>query len=354
MRRIHLKDGGRLRSMIGASMLCAMLGMLAAGGEAEAQATTKVGTSAAVFLRIPAGARASGLGSAFSSLATDASTLYWNAGGISRLQGYQFTFDYADWLPGLHFGFLGVTLPVGGTLTMGAVATHLSTNEMDITTPDFPMGTGETYSAASTSLGAALSSRLTDRFSIGGTIKIVQERIYNSTATGLVFDVGTLFDTPFWGVRLGVSIANVGTKLQMTGEDLNVRVDIDPSQAGNNESIVGELKTDRFDPPMILRIGISDEAMKTDQFRLTWMVDGVNPNDNAPSVNLGLELGLFRDVIQLRCGYNDMFLKDSIRGFTAGTGIRVLTGPRSVTVDYAYQSFKYLGGVNRFTLNLVI
>ena len=323
-------------------------------GIASAQTTTKVGTSAAIFLRIPAGARASSLGSAFSSQANDASALYWNAGAVSRLPGYQFIFDYSNWLPGLHFGFIGATLPITETLTMGAVATNLSTDDMEITTPAAPMGTGESYNAASTSIGATLSSRLTDKFSIGGTLKIVQERIYNTDATGLAFDVGTMFDTPFWGIRLGVSISNVGTKLQMRGEDLNVRVDIDPSQAGNNETIVGQLNTDRFDPPMILRIGVSDEAVRTDQFRLTWMVDGVNPNDNAPSLNLGLEFGLFRDVIQLRCGYNDLFLEESIRGFTVGTGVRVLSGTRGLTVDYGYQSFKYLGGVNRFTVNLVM
>ncbi|MFH0882473.1 MAG: PorV/PorQ family protein [bacterium] len=351
----HRAKGRMGFRLVRVAILCGLsLAFLLPAGNVKAQATTKVGTSAAIFLRIPVGARASSLGSAFSSQADDASVLYWNTGGISRLSGCHFIFDYSDWLPGLNFGFIGATLPIGGTLTMGAVATHLSTEEMEITTPDAPMGTGQTYDAASTSIGAALSSRLTDKFSIGGTIKIIQERIYNTSSTGLAFDVGTLFDTPFWGVRLGVSISNVGTKLQMRGEDLNVRVDIDPSQSGNNETIVGELKTDSFDPPMILRIGLSDEAFRTDHFRLTWMIDGVNPNDNAPSVNLGLEFGLFRDIIQLRCGYNDLFLEDSIRGFTVGTGIRMQTGTRGLTFDYAYQSFKYLGGVNRFTLNLVI
>ncbi len=334
--------------------LALTLALMLVGGTVRAQTTAKVGTAAAIFLRIPVGARASGLGSAFSSRASDASVLYWNVGGLSRLSGYQFTFDYADWLPGLDFGFVGATLPLSNNLAVGAVATYLATEEMDITTPDFPMGTGQTYSAASTSIGVSLGSRLTDRFSVGATFKIIQERIYNTTANGLAFDVGTLFDTPFWGIRFGVSIANVGMKLRMTGEDLNVRVDIAPEQAGNNESVVGELKTDSFDPPMILRIGLSDEVVQLDHLRVTWMIDGINPNDDLPSLNLGLELGLFRETVHLRAGYNDLFLKDSIRGFTAGVGVRVLTGLRQLSVDYAYQSFEYLGGVNRFTLNLGI
>lgn len=326
--------------------------LLVSASAAHAQTTSKVGTSAAAFLRIPVGARASSLGSAFSSMAEDASTLYWNAGGIARLPGTQLTFDHSNWLPGLDFSFAGVTMPLSGTMSIGVVATYLATEDMEITTPEYPMGTGESYNAASTSIGATIGSRLTDRFSIGGTAKIVQERIYNSTATGIALDIGTLFDSPFWGIRFGVSIANVGTKLQMSGEDLNVRVDIAPDQNGNNETIVGQLKTDRFDPPMVLRIGLSDELVDRDHFRLTWMLDSVNPNDNAPSMNLGLELGLFREAIQLRAGYNDLFIEESIRGFTFGGGVRLMSGARRVSVDYAYQSFRYLGGVNRFTLNL--
>jgi len=35
-------------------------------------------------------------------------------------------------------------------------------------------------------------------------------------------------------------------------------------------------------------------------YRLTLSVDGINPNDNAQSVNLGCEVGLLNEMIQLR------------------------------------------------------
>lgn len=323
-------------------------------GESVAQSTNKIGTSAAVFLRIPVGARASALGSAVSSIAEDESVLYWNPGGLSRLKDKQFLFDYSDWLPGLYFGYAGASIPMGLKGTLGLQATYLTTDEMDITTPAAPMGTGQTYTASSNAIGVSYANSLTDKFSIGGTMKLVQERIYNSNATGLVFDVGTLFDTPFWGIRLGVSVANVGTKFQMGGEDLNTRVDIAPDQEGNNQSIVGELKTDRFDPPTILRIGISDDLIKSNRMRLTWMVDGVSPNDDAASVNLGLETGFYNDMFHFRAGYNDLFLEESIRGLTFGAGFKVNSRYSNIQVDYGYQTFKYLSGVNRFTVIITI
>ena len=327
--------------------------LVLAHGSAVAE-TNKVGTSAAAFLRIPAGAHGSSVGSAYTCQTNDATSLFWNPGAAARLEGTNLSFDYSDWLPGLDYGFIGATMPIRPDLILGVSAVYLQTEEMDVTTPDFPMGTGETFNAASTAVGASISSRLTDRFSIGGTIKIIQERIYNSTATGVAFDAGTLFDTPFNNIRFGVAITNVGTKLRMTGEDLNVRIDVAPEQEGNNESTVGEVKTDRFDPPLLLRLGLTGEAFNTDQYRLTWMVDGVNPNDNAPSLNLGLELGLMHDVLNLRTGYNDLFLEDGIRGLTFGVGIRALTRPSLVYFDYGFQSFEYLGAVNRFTLSIVL
>ena len=50
----------------------------------HAMGQNKVGTSAAPFLWIGAGARAMGMGGAFVAMASDPSTLYWNPGGISR------------------------------------------------------------------------------------------------------------------------------------------------------------------------------------------------------------------------------------------------------------------------------
>ena len=38
---------------------------------------------------------------------------------------------------------------------------------------------------------------LTDRFSIGGSFKYIQQNIWHSTARTFAVDVGTLFETPF-------------------------------------------------------------------------------------------------------------------------------------------------------------
>ena len=327
--------------------------LLTANAESFAQEVKKVGTSAAAFLRIPVGARGSSLGGAFVSIADDPSAMFWNPGGLPRIPDYSLMVDYSSWLPGLDFSYLGLILPIRTFGTIGISVTALTTEEMIVTTPDRPMGTGETFDAASIAIGVSYGRHLTERFTIGATVKYINERIFNSSATGIAFDIGTVYDTPFSGIRLGFSVSNFGTKMQMDGEDLNIRADIAPDQKGNNQSVVGRLKTDKFDLPLIMRVGLSWDVWQSAQNRLTLAVDGLNPNDNSQSVNVGAELTFFKEMFILRGGFNELFLEDREKGLTLGAGVNMnIPGGIGFNAGYAFQDFKHLNNVNRFSLTL--
>ncbi|MCB0273508.1 MAG: PorV/PorQ family protein [Calditrichaeota bacterium] len=333
-------------------MVFTALILVAGVSTTRAQEVTKVGTDAAPFLTIPVGARGAAVGGALVAMADDASAAYWNPGGLARVERNALMVDHSPWLPGLSFNFFSLALPVGNG-AVGLNITSLGTEEMDITTPDQPMGTGETYTAASMAVGLSYAQRLTESFSIGGTVKYINERILNSSAVGVAFDIGTLYDTPFKGVRLGVSVANYGSKMQMRGEDLNIRVDIAPDQNGNNQSVVGQFKTDRFDLPLTMRVGLSWDALQQGGNRLTLAVDGVNPSHNAQSVNVGGEYAMFNETLVLRGGYTDLFLEDSEKGLTLGAGFQAkIQGSIGFSVNYAYQDFEHLGGVDRISVLL--
>src|SRR5690606_35408832 len=119
---------------------------------------------------------------------------------------------------------------------------------------------------------------LTDRFSIGGTAKFITERIWHSNANSIAIDVGTMFITPFRGIRLGASIANFGARMRMTGDDLLATVDIDPNNRGNNESNRATLNTDSFNLPLTMRIGLAGEIFDNESSRLTLAVDALSPS----------------------------------------------------------------------------
>jgi len=94
-------------------------------------------------------------------------------------------------------------------------------------------------------------------------------------------------------------------------------------------------------------------ALKTQGNRLTLAVDGLKPNDNAQSVNLGAEYALFGESTHLARRFNDLFLKDREKGLTLGAGVNLETsGGIEFSGGYAFQDFKNLGSVNRFSVEL--
>ncbi|MCB0281280.1 MAG: PorV/PorQ family protein [Calditrichae bacterium] len=314
---------------------------------------SKTGTSAATFLKIPVGARAVAMGGSFVSVVDDASSLYWNPGGLAKIDKMGLIFNHMPWLGGINFNFLGIGIPLDQFGNIGLSVTSMTTEEMEVTTVDNQMGTGETFDAGSVAIGLTYARSLTDRFTIGATFKIIYERIYNSVANGIALDIGTTYDTPLKGLRLGFSITNFGTKMHMTGEDLNYRLDIAPNQNGN-KTIVSQIKTEEFDLPLIMRVGLSMDVWQDDFNRVIISVDGVNPSDNLQSVNTGLEWSLFKNAVFLRGGLNEMFLENRERGFAVGGGINYsIDSSLDFQIGYAFQEFLHLPNVNSFTLNVL-
>ena len=312
---------------------------------------TRRGTTAAEFLSIPVGARATAMGSAITASVNDATSIYWNPAGLSSLGTGTFAVEHAQWLVDIDFNYVAVALSTGfGTVGLGVTA--LTTPEMEVTTVTEQDGTGETFDAASYAFALAYGRSLTDRFSIGGTVKILQERIWNSSATGLALDLGTMFVTPFRDIRLGASISNFGTKMHITGDDLLVIADIDPNNRGNNESNRAELRTDGFDLPLTMRIGLAGEVFQTASTRLTLAVDALSPNNSEQYLNLGAEIGLLGDLVMVRGGYSEIFLDNAVRSFTVGAGLRYDFASLGLALDYAYEQQEFFDGVSRFTFAL--
>lgn len=336
---------------------CACIGLVATPRAAIAQFgdvtrdVSKAGTTAADFLNIPVGARATAMGGAFSATGGDPSAMYWNPAGLADLTNGIFTAEYASWLVDVDFNFASLIMPTDfGTIGFGITA--LRTASMDVTTEEQQNGTGETFSAGFYSFNISYARALTDRFKLGANVKLVREDISTSSAQGFAIDIGTLFTTPFRGIRLGASIANFGTKMQMTGDDLLIPVDVAPGQEGNNQSTRGRITTDAFDLPLTMRIGLAGELYQTDQVRFTLSVDALNPNNNEQYVNVGAEAGFLNDLIMIRGGYSDLFLSESPRTFALGGGLNYRFGTLGFMLDYAYQAYQYFDGVNRFTLSV--
>ena len=320
-------------------------------------AQSKVGTTAAQFLGISVGAKALAMGSAFVASAEDVSTIYWNPGAFVQANKTEFVFSNSEWLAGTKFRWFGVMLNIDGDNALGLSLTQLDYGEDDITTVAFPDGTGERWSAKDLAVSLSYSRRLTDRFSIGGSAKYVSQSIWSESASSVTFDLGLLFITDFNNMRLGMSMSNFGGDMTLDGKDLLNRVDIDPSNAGGNKTLVGKLKTDAWPMPLLFRVGVAMDVVKNDMVRATVAVDALRPNDNDLSGNIGAEIG-WQDMIFVRGGYQSLFSREPAfkkdmqqEGLSLGGGIKYrMEGVASIEVNYAFNKFGLFGNLNTIAL----
>ena len=122
---------------------------------------SKVGTTAATFLEIGAGAAANGMGAAFVSRANDASALYWNVAGTAGLNQNEVIAIHTNWIADISFDYAGLVLALGDFGNLGFSFTSLSMPDDKVRTVAQPEGTGEYFSAGDLAVGISYSRKLT-------------------------------------------------------------------------------------------------------------------------------------------------------------------------------------------------
>jgi long-subunit fatty acid transport protein len=222
----------------------------------------------------------------------------------------------------------------------------LDYGEEEVTTVHQPEGTGERWSAQDLFAAIAFARNLTDRFSIGGSVKIIQQKIYHETATGYAVDIGLLYITRFNGMRLGMSIQNYGTDMQLDGKDLIRSYDMDPNHLGNNPNISSKLRTQSWPIPLFYRVGVSMDVVRFGDGAIMMATDALIPSDNSTVLNAGMELR-WNELFFLRVGYKSLLRKETQEGLTAGLGIHYfIPGLGRVSFDYAFNDYGLLQSIH--------
>jgi len=292
------------------------------------------------------------MGGAFTATANDITALYWNPAGVARMGGSGAYFSHTKWFADINFNYAAAMLSLGDWGTVGGSVTVLDYGETEITTVKEPDGTGAKYGAKDLAMGLHYAMNLTDRFSIGGTVKYVQQSIWNTSASTVAFDLGVLFLSEIYGLRIGATISNFGGDMTMDGKDLYVLYDIDPGIFGNNDQILAKLKTDPYPLPLTFKVGAAMDVINSSDLRLTLGVDALHPSDNSESINVGGEV-VYKNLIALRGGYKSLFLDNAEEGLTLGVGLNYDIAPNlGLSVDYAYQEFGLLKNTQFFSLGI--
>ena len=318
----------------------------------QTRTITKVGTTSAQFMKLGVGARAISLGGTFVAQANDLSALYWNPAGLTNITGGAVQFSHTQYLADISYNYAAFGVRIGNMGTIAASLLYLDSGDMKVRTIADPEGTGELFKKQDLALQLSYAKALTDRFSIGTTLKYIREQIWHSSATAMAFDVGVLFTTPYEDLRLGASMSNFGPKMQMTGRDIIFSSDPTPNQSGNVEIVNSEYLVDEHALPLMFRVGLAWDAVSTSNHAIVVMTDAAHPNDNSEYMNMGLEYQ-FRDLFALRSGYRNAFEVDGEQGLTMGIGVNLrIDKSTKASFDYAYADFGRLEQTHWYTLNL--
>ena len=295
----------------------------------------RAGTSAAQFLKIGVGARATAMGDAFIAVADDATALYWNPAGIVQFEKNQLTLSHIEWLVDIEHEFIGYVHKFNSAHSIGFQFTSLHMKDMPVTTEFQQRGTGEYFTFSDVLFGVTYASRLTDKFSFGATIKYFNETLGVLSMSEVLVDLGTYYRIGIGSGRFAVAVTNFGGQLKPSG-----------SIERDDGTLITEFQS--FNPPTLFRLAYAQEVFENETSKLTTSIQLSHPNDNSENLNFGLEYW-WNKQIALRAGYKLNVDEESL---SLGAGVNTTVSGYVVAIDYSYSNFSILGDVNRFSFNI--
>ena len=329
----------------------ALAALLAAACSPGARAQSNVGTTTAQFLLIEPSGRLAAMGNAGVTTADEASAAYFNPAALGALGRSDAQFTHAAWLADIAFDHAVVAVDLGGLGTVMGSATVLQSGDIDVRTVEQPLGTGEQFDVTSTALALGYGRRITDRFSAGAQVALINESIYRSSLSTVGVSFGVRYEIHDGGPVLGASLANLGPRAAYDGIDLSIRYDADPDAAGDNSALPGRLTTDAYSLPTLFRVGVAWPVDVGLDSRVTALADAFQPSDNTESVSLGGEW-VWRETLAVRAGYQNLFQDEVEGGLTLGGGLAAQFAGTGVRFDYAWNDFGRIGDTQRFTLGV--
>ena len=253
------------------------------------------GTSAANFLKIGVGGRATAMGGAITGQVDDPTSLFWNPAGIANARNIEFTVNHNDWIFDLTHSYIAAVMPAGRVGHFGLSINYLDMGKMERTTELAPEGDGTSFSASDIAIGFAYAKKMSDRFNVGIQLKMIQESISFSSASAVAIDAGSQYITRFSGLKIGIAITTFGSKLTLNGTDQ--KVDIDPfEELDGNPDVVATLRTEDWPLPMAFRMGLSfqplgpESLIRNNFLTLTVNTDYYDSRDLNPYFVSGVEL----------------------------------------------------------------
>lgn len=290
------------------------------------------GTVGAAFLKIEGGSRPAGLGGAFTGLANDINTIFWNPAGLTAVQDRELTamqhFSFAD----INNNTIGYAQRVGqlvwGASFLGSF-TEIERRQGPTEDPD------STATVGGFATGLSLAYPLSTAVSVGGTAKAISQQLDIQNAYGVAADVGLVLNLIDDRLGIGIAVQNAG--ILDGGENLPIAL-----RSGFAYRTWKQSETVEAEEPM------------PPQELWTLVADAHLPLlDANPSFHLGMERW-FYDSIAARVGYRISLNENPSDGLAIGIGVRRSGEDALANVDfqfdYAFVPDPNLGNAHRVSV----
>lgn len=302
----------------------------------DSYAQSKVAQTGAKFLDVAAGARACGMGEAYTVLGQDANALFYNPSGIAEIDAHvDLSVGVTQWIADIEYVSFAIAYNAD---VYGSFGFH-------ILAPDYGIIPGTVVDEAAEKgfrdtgpietdvycVGIAYAREFTDKFTVGLQAKYVSlklgenydltsEEMEENKVSQIAYDFGLIFYPGFKSFAFGMSVRNFCPRVTF-------------EQIG-------------FEFPLTFSLGIGIDAMdflgENPDMSLNIGAEMLHPRDWKEEFHLGAEFS-YMDLFFLRAGYKFRY---AIEGLNAGVGVN-LGGAR---IDYSYSQMQFFDMVNRVSV----
>ncbi|MEE8577839.1 MAG: PorV/PorQ family protein, partial [candidate division Zixibacteria bacterium] len=257
-----------------------------------------------------AGARALGMGSAYTAITNDPSTIYYNPAGLALLEYQKFSGMHATLFEGTKYDFVGWAYPTSPDDGIGVAIMRIGTGDIVRQSDWQAVGT---FDYSSTQVLLSYGRAFGPGLSAGLSVKALNQSLsgYSDWAVGA--DAGMVVGLTS---RLDLAVA--------------VRDIIEPTL---------KLKSSKEEIPRSFAAGLAlSDIQLFSNIALNTAVDLVKQADRKLQAHAGAEF-LFAEVAAIRSGFD----KDN---FAFGAGVKI----KAIQIDYAYRLMDYVDDSHRFSV----
>jgi len=295
-------------------------------------AQTVIAKYAGEFMALGVGGRALGMGGAFTAVANDVTSGYYNPAGLASINYPQLALMHSEQFGNLvNYDYGAVAIPYSSNMSFGLSVLRLGVDGIPDTRNALYDANGDgiidinddrldysritEFSNQDWAFYLTFAKRQTDNFYWGVNAKIIRRDLAEYGATGIGFDVGAFY-IPVENLFLGANLQDATTTLVAWS-------------TGRNELISPTLKVGGAYKFVEILGGYIMPAL---DFDIRFENRRYASNFNIGPVSFDMKAGFeycFKNIVSVRAGYND------IKQFTIGAGIKL---PK-LNIDYSFARF---------------